>query len=195
MTDETVVTAVEDEAEANTTDSEQDIDSLLAEFDEKVETAPVEQPKAEPTPQKGSDDDTAVLVDFARTQMAAAHENAVMDTAKSIKGRDETLADLDDDVLRDLLEMRASRDRRIADAWNARSEKPGAWEAIEKSLAKEFGEKLGARPDPQLTSDRESVRASTRGMSTTEPPGSDEIPYRPGMSDAEFRQMKKGLGG
>ncbi len=190
MTDTTVVTAVEDEPAGNTTDSEQDIDALLAEFDEKVEPAPVAEPKTE-TP----NDDTRILTDYARTAMARDFESAVMETVKSMKGRDENLTHLDDDVLRDLLEVRASRDKRIADAWNSRDQKKGAWEAIEKSLAKEFGAKLGARPDPQLTNDREAARASTRGMSTTEPSGTPVSGAAiANMSDREFREMKAKLG-
>jgi hypothetical protein len=61
-----------------------------------------------------------------------------------------------------------------------------AYEGLRRHLRREFAKMANARPDPNLTEDREAVAAAVRGASTT------ELPNRHHRTSARCRMLSTG---
>lgn len=170
---------------------EDDLDKLLAEFDEGTKTEPKAEPDARP---EQKPDDLDKLRRFAEDYEARELQREILDTVHQIKEKHEALGLLSDGFLEARLQYEASRDPRLAKAWVDRHQNPDAWGKVLDGLGSKLSGEISSRPDPQLTQDRETVRNAVRGVSTApaaaDAPKNDDLSK---MNDAEFEEYKKKL--
>jgi hypothetical protein len=166
-----------------------DLDALLAEFDQGTKTTT--ETKSPPTKTA-----TTTTVDpnlAARIQhlegVVTKYENntfkaEISETVKEIRG------DLDaeffpDDLVEAWLDSRARKDPRLQQAWLQKEGNPQQWGRIRSQLGREFKKKFEKMPDPAVTEDRNAVVAAVRGSSNKAP--ADTPTNYSKMSTAEYR--------
>lgn len=162
----------------------EDLDALLAQYDESVKPADAAaQPAAaNPASEQTQENDLTArirsLVEHQERQrqldeaneakrQSEAIKQAVDDAAKVVRG------DLPDDVASDRLARAwlkdaADNDPRIQAAFKDREKNPEGWNKILTSLSREFAKEM-KRPDQAATEDREAVTAAVRGASSNAP--------------------------
>lgn len=186
VVDETKVTAPP-VTEATSARTDDDLDTLLAEFDKGNEKSPDPAQPATAAP--------------AATDQAVANET-VLSEAKFIrqerfqKDMDDTIKKVRGDLPEELfdgplvqawIDSQATRDARLAQAWANRHADPKKFGQVVTELGKRFS-KYGKLPDKQATEDREAVTAAVRGASTRAPEG--KAPNYAGMTNADFAAEK-----
>lgn len=198
MTDTTTQAAVDDTKASAKPDAAVDsarndgdeLDKLLAEFDDSKPKAPPEP--AKPEPKAGEADDLKA----AKDEVLSARDEIRQERFKKDMG--ETIAEVrgdlptdyfDDHFVQAYIDSRAAADPRLSKAWVERHSNPQAFKRVKGALAREFASKYGKLPDKQATEDREAVTAAVRGASTRAPEG--KAPDYAGMSNAEFREAHK----
>ena len=171
--------------------NEPSLDDLLNEYDSEAEqqAAPEDFGKAEKQEAPRLPPDYDHVRQFAQQYAADQTRKAINETVEGLKAAAENLKDIDNEVIEGMLQARAARDPRIAQAWALRYQRPGEWKKINKTLAKEFDQKF-RRPDKQITEDRDALRAAVRSGPVESKP---EIPDLNKMSDAEFAAFKASL--
>ena len=191
------------------------LDNLLAEFDASTaraaQPAPTE-PMPNETPAVSNEHSGLTLDDFAdpdsryyrdRDQAAYAQratEQARQELQALARARDdadtssllkEIRGDLDstvhdDKAVRAFIIGEALEDPSIKEIFDNRANNPRAYEGLRRQLMREFHRRASARPDPDLTDDRDMVAAAVRGASQNRPP-EDRPPAYGGMSNVEYR--------
>ncbi len=164
---------------------EDDLDALLAEHDQGTQdTAP------QPAPSSNKIDE------IYRFMQQQEQKNVHQETQKAISGAIKSIKemvgsdDVDDDLVDTILQGRASKDERIARAFQNRSKNPAAWTAALKSVAKEVKRFV------PTDDDREAVTAAVRSGSTAKPEPERDFPTEKeikSMSDRDFNQLWKGV--
>ena len=83
------------------------------------------------------------------------------------------------------LEKKAREDGRFMKIWDNRYKNPKAWDAALEAVTNELQGKLTVRTDPQLTENQRALKASQRGMATS---NSSKDNGWDNLSDSEFDQ-------
>lgn len=83
------------------------------------------------------------------------------------------------------LEKKAREDVRFMKIWDNRYKNPKAWDAALEAVTSELQGKLSVRTDPQLTENQRALKASQRGMATSNQSKDDTWDN---LSDKEFDQ-------
>lgn len=174
-------------AEATDARTEDDLDSLLREFE--TEAKPPEK-KSSATPERKSDAATdpnlAEDVKSLKSELARMSSQKDMDaTIKTIRG------DLDPEVFDDAfmeawLDTQARNDPRLQRAWSERHANPKQFARVTSELGKNFSKRFSSLPNKEATEDREAVTAAVRGASNKAPEG--KPPEYGNLSDSEFAQ-------
>ena len=151
-----------------------DIDQLMAEFDE---TKKAESPQ--PTPQPKTTEADSQLA--ARLEMLEAErqQEAFAKVVTDVRGD----TGLDDDLAEGYIRARAAKDPRIEQAFQERSVNPEKWNRTQDLLKSDFKKRYGdmGRVDREVTEDKAAVRAAAKSQ-PTQP--ADDFP-----SDKEIREM------
>lgn len=188
VVDETKAPAVPG-AEATSARTDDDLDTLLAQYDETQTTRtsePAQPATAAPAANDVKDASAEVLAarDEIRTEKFQRDMNA---TISDVRGN--LPADLyDDDFVQSWIDAQAKKDARLATAWVNRNADPKKFGQVKAALGKEFAKRYGRIPDKQATEDREAVTAAVRGASTPAPSG--KAPDYSKMTDAQFAAEK-----
>lgn len=176
-------------AEAPSARTDDDLDSLLAQFDE---SAPKPSEPAKPEPRAAAADDDAAV---AANEVFKARDEIRQDRFKRDmndtigKVRGDLPSDFyDDTFMRAWIDARAEGDPRLGTAWAQRHDNPAKFKQVVGALGKEFAKKYGKLPDRQATEDREAVTAAVRGASTRAPEG--KAPDYSKLTPAEFQAEK-----
>lgn len=196
MSEEQTTQAVVDEtkapalpgAEATSARTDDDLDSLLAQFDEGK---PAPSEPAKPATAAPAADDQKVanetVLNEAKFIRQQRFQQDMQATIKDVRG--DLPSDLyDDDFVQAWIDARATKDPRLANAWVNRDADPKKFGQVKAALGKEFAKKYGRLPDRQATEDREAVTAAVRGASTKAPEG--KAPDYSKMTDAQFAAEK-----
>lgn len=185
MTEQTV--AKPDEAAQQASDengAQDDLDSLLAEYDNSVETKPKAEVKSESQP----DDPVRLYVERKMAEDADLEQKAnreeVLKTVKD--GMDIAI---DDRFIWGFISTAAAEDPRLEKAFLGRKQNPAAWNKVVKTLQADMKSALSI--DPGATADRQSVEAAIRGASNKAAPNDE--PNLGTMSNADFETYKRGL--
>lgn len=153
----------------------QSLDDLLNQFETETEETS--------TPEKADPMVKEVYQHFLDQQIAAA-----VKTVKDAAG-----LDVDDQIVRDLLEGRAQRDTRFRQAFVQRRSNPGAWNKILNSVGAEYASHF--KIDRGMTETTDQVVSAVQGATTSRPESnagpSDKDIRR--MSDAEFHKYTQEL--
>lgn len=168
-----------------------DLDTLLAEYDQQVRPAPT--PQTQPEQKSGTDAVAKPAADPDVAEVKRYIFKQDMDkTVKSIRG--ELPSDyFDDSLVKAWIEAQAEEDPRLGLAWANRHSNPKQFEKVVDTLGRKFSKQYGKLPDKQATDDREAVSAAVRGASHRAPEG--KAPDFSGMNNAEFREEHKKLYG
>lgn len=173
--------------EATSARADDDLDTLLKEFDE---SKPEPSTPAKPEPRVAAND-----TQDASAEVLAARDEIRMDrfqrdmtsTIKDVRG--DLPADLyDDDFISSWIDTQAKKDSRLANAWVNRNANPQKFAQVKAALGRDFAKRYGKLPDKQVTEDREAVTAAVRGASTKVPEG--KAPDYAKMTPAEFQAEK-----
>ena len=182
-------------AEAGARNDGDDLDKLLAEFDDGSQPKPPPEP-AKPEPKPGAADDLKALADEVRglrTERQRETFRRDMDAAiKDVRGNLDPEF-FDDTFVESWMDAQARQDPRLAAAWAQRHDNPKQFAKVKETLGRQFAKKYGKLPDKQATEDREAVTAAVRGASTRVPEG--KAPDYSKMSPAEFQAEKDRLFG
>jgi hypothetical protein len=201
MTDQTTQAAVDEtkapaapgaEVDSARKDGD-DLDKILAEFDEGTKPAPA---AAKPEPKAGEADDLKAAKDevlSARDEIRQERFKKDMhSTVMEVRG--DLPADFfDDRFVQAWIDARATDDPRLSKAWIERNSNPQQFKRVVGALSREFAKKYGKLPDKQATEDREAVTAAVRGASTKAPEG--KAPDLSRLTDTEFVAEKEKLFG
>lgn len=162
-----------------------DLDALLAEFDQQAKKPDTVSPPA-PAPQpqtevRAPDPDIAYIRQrFDRQDM--------VETINRVRG-DLDPEVFDDDIVEGWLNAKAMKDHRLSVAYMQRASNPQAWAKVQAQLGKEFAKKGSRLVDREATDDRAAVAASMRGASSRAP---EERPVdTSGMSNSEYRKYMR----
>lgn len=164
--------------------AQDDLDSLLNEFEEQTETKPSEQ--------KIDADEIKEVVNYInedrQTKALEAQKNDINSAVESIES---SLEDLDGmpskRVIRGLLQDIAAEDDAVRKAFAQRKENPKAWNAALKRATKEIREEFSV--DKQTTSDRNALSAAVHSASSKQPEPTEQKNWGQ-MSDFEFQNEK-----
>lgn len=167
-----------------------DLDTLLAEFAAGTKSASKPETKTATTT---ASEDVGKRVETLEKRLAEREfQTELQPILKRIRG-DISPEVLDDSELADLLDGRAKRDPRLADAWMNRHQNPKAWAKVEEAIGREISGKFAKLPDKAATEDRAAVTAAVRGASQKAPEG--KAPDYSKMSDGEFAKAVEGQHG
>lgn len=186
MTEQTV--AKPDEAAEQASDetgAQDDLDSLLAEYDNSVETKPKEEVKSE---SQADNDPLRLWAERKMAEEADLEQKATRDeVTKAVKdGIDVTV---DERLVWGFISQAAQSDERLVKAFEGRKQNPAAWNKVVKTLQTDL--KTALSIDPSATADRESVEAAIRGASNKAAPNDE--PNLGTMSNSDFETYKRGL--
>lgn len=179
MSEDTTTQAVVDETkvpapqgtEATSARTDDDLDTLLAQFDESKPAPSATATPATAAPAADTVKDASAEVLAARDEIRQDRFKRDMNTAVEVV-RGEMPADLyDGPFMTAWINAKADADPRLAQAWVQRNENPAKFKQVLGALSKEFAKKYSRLPDPQATEDRAAVTAAVRGSSTRVPEG------------------------
>lgn len=176
-------------APAEESGAQDDLDALLAEYDNA--NKPVEEPK----PQTDIKELVSYVQQEREEKVQAQLKEDVNGAVSTVK---ESLPDLpvklSDRVVRGFLEGLASEDKRFTQAFENRHSNPKGWNSVLKSAAKELAKEFDV--DPEATSSRESVVSAVKSASTKQVQESPELSAGTvkNMSDAEFNKTLREMG-
>jgi len=175
-------------AEVPSARTDDDLDTLLKEFDTETTRSP--EP-AQPAPAAPAANDTAVanetVLSEAKFIRQQRFQKDMDDTIKKVRG-DLPEELFDGPLVQAWINARAEKDERLANAWANRHADPKKFEQVVGALGKQFS-KYGKLPDKNATEDREAVSAAVRGASHQAPGG--KAPDFSRMTDAEFAAEKE----
>jgi hypothetical protein len=166
-----VVHADENNAGASD-DSDIDLDALLKEFESGVET----EPKVDESGDDFDDDEPLTrkqVEELLRKQSSEANyaqkaQEDIMSAVNTVKGD----LDIPDKWVRGILEMEAMEDKRFANAFAMRDEKPDAWSKILKAKSKELQTKFGKKEEKNIADD---VNAAVHSATEKAPEPKEEM--------------------
>lgn len=174
--------------EAGTGEPEDNLDALLAEFDQEKQQA--EQP-APPPEQK--DDEPSGLEDRIKYLEDLQFKGEVTGMVDTVKKSDDRLSDLSDRLVQSWLDGEVRHDKDLMHAFVNRTQNPAAFDKVLAKLGEGLANELAGRPDPQLTADQTAARTAVRGVSTALPesttPTNEELSK---MSDAQIEKLARG---
>lgn len=174
-----------DTASARTTDTGDNLDSLLKEFETQ------QAPASETTQPARTEQQAGTATNTPQAQDPVAREYIFrLDMEKTIKNvRGDLDAEyFDDSFVESWIDGQARKDPRLATAWTNRHSQPKQFEKVVGQLGREFAKKYGKLPDKAATEDREAVTHAVRGASQRAPEG--QAPNFSSMSHNEFAAAK-----
>jgi len=163
-----------------------DLDTILAEFDQQVEDKPETDSNANEGPRM------KVVEDYIQAQQEKDTRRAITESVTQLKEFDKSLNGVGNVAIEGFLQLKAQRDTRIADAFHKRDENPDGWQRVLKGMAHEFSQEFKA-PDAQITEDRNAMRAAVETQPETSDSEAPSVSDLNRMSDAEFLRYKESL--
>jgi len=170
----------------------QDLDTLLAEYDETSET---EDTKAKVTDVSEDDDVKSqlhklnqvhkLLTDDMEARAKTTAEDEMSSTVKSI---DDGLG-VGNKFVKAFLNMKAADDPRLERAYLAKRTNPKAWEAIEAQLRNEIKDFMKQSPDQDATDTHDAIVSSVLNSKSTSAASVDV--KLSDLTDEQFEQHKK----
>lgn len=168
------------------------LDQLLAEYDQGTRKTDTTITPPEPkvaTPQPDEVVQKVRLLEMQASEWAAEKQKkAISETIAAIRG-DVSPEIFDDDMVEAWLDAQARKDPRLAQAFIQRDQNPRKWAQVRTELGKSLNKKVKGLPDRQATDDREAVTFAVRGASTKV--SADPPPKLGDMSDAELRNYTR----
>ncbi len=178
--------AIEENAGTETPQAESEalnLDSLLQEYEPKDESsAPAEQPAEATQPAPRTDPKIeAFMNDYMAKQ---AHESVEKATDMLLESAG---IDVDRDLALGFLQVEASRDPRLVQAYQNMNSNPEGFKRVMQALAPKLKEKF-KQPDAKKTADSQAARAAVKGQDTqvTDKPNAPSRSQLAAMSDAEL---------
>lgn len=164
------------------TEPEKTIDQLLGDFDDKT-------PKAKPQTELG--EVVSFVKDFQQKEAQKDINTGIDDAVKFIKSDESITAS--DRLVKGFLNALADENPKVLDAFNNRTQNPGAWEEIKKWAQTEAKSELST--DTKITDDVNAAKAAASGQTLEEPePEKVTSADLDTLSDFQFSEYKSQLG-
>jgi hypothetical protein len=181
VADNTNASAQPDAAAPSAPDQGDDLDKLIAEFDNRNNG---QSPPSTPEPKQQSN---ALEERLQRIEQDHWRRNAASEEKRVV---DQLISDnpgLSRRVVTGWINQFAREEPALMTAFQNREQDPRTWDRWQKAIGKEFAKEVASsRIDKAATEDREAVTAAVRGASTKAP---EAKPVNYGnMSNAEFRK-------
>jgi hypothetical protein len=188
MTEQTVTTETDVESVTSTEESgaQDDLDKLLADFDEETSSQSEQSDQGSEQPTTSLDDEDKQFLQSLKEQETERQINEEIDRMSEHVPEDVTIPN---DVLRAMVEYKAAKNPKIADAFMKRHQNPEAWGKVSKSLVSEISKGFQKQPDKKSTQDREAVIAAVQSASTSSQEESQ--PDFSKMNDAQYQKWKR----
>jgi len=186
MSESVAVDNAEPQVSAETNDAQEDLDTLLGQFDESTSQ------EASTEAETGGQQESVSREEFQALQSSITnqqYQSDMSDVTKVIKGELD-VPYVDDSFVETWLNNEANKNPKLAQAWANRHVNPDAFQKVTNSLAKQFQEKFNV--DAKTTSDMDAVTSAVRSASTKSPEPETQRDWS-AMSDAEFAQEKAKL--
>ena len=184
MTEQAVI-ETNDESTTQTEDNnaQDDLDSLLSQFEEEE----VKQPDNPAKEAQQNDEKAAHIEQMYRDLINQRTEQDLTLSANKVK----ELVDVDDEWIKAIISYRAQRDQRFLQAWLDRDKKPGLWDKVLMALAKDMKSKY---IDKDATDAHNDVVAAVKSASTqSKETGLPDAHVLAGLSDKEFEERKRAI--
>lgn len=181
---------VAEESGAQEQKKEDDLDTLLAEYEQETGESTEQQTETKSESGVSREEFEALRQELSHRD----YRNDLERTIESVRG-DLPQEQFDDSFMDAWINARAKDDPRIANAWVQRHKDPKKFTRVVEGLGKEFAKKYGkfSGMDDNATTDREAVAQAVRGQGNKAPEGS--APDYKDVSDGEFREdVKKRFG-
>jgi hypothetical protein len=184
---ETKQAVVEADSEAplsdNVDNAQDDLDSLLSEFDQEA------KPIVEPKPEQNDD----LVRSWVEQQIQKENQKETKSDIKSavdvIKGGLEV--SLPDIAVEGILYSVVENDPRALEVWKARKSDPGSWNKLLDGVKSKVNKEFTDLPDKKLTDDRDAVTSAVHSASKHELQET-EVDWSM-LSDQEFAMQKAKL--
>ena len=186
MSESVAVDNVEPEASTETSDAQEDLDTLLSQFDESTGQ------EASQEAETGGQQESVSRDEFLQLQSTIAnqqYQSDIQGVTEVIKG-DLDVPFVDNEFVETWLNNEANKNPKLAQAWANRHSNPDAFQKVTGSLAKQFQDKFNV--DHKATSDIDAVTSAVRSASTKAPEQETQTDWG-SMSDAEFAHAKANL--
>lgn len=156
-----------------------DLESLLAEFDQGVsKTAPVSPPEPTPTATQDPRFDQ-IYQKLVAKEVDDAVKEFMADTGAPSRRMAKAY----------LEELARENPTTFGHAFIHKDSNPKVWERLFAAAKKEYRKEVASRPDPQATEDRAAVVQAVRGASTPAP--AEPPPQLGQMTDQELREYTR----
>jgi hypothetical protein len=185
-----------------------ELDKLLAQWDEETKSATVSPPEPQPAPYDYSDqirqasvqawvDQEKLLAQQAGIERGfqLAQEYAELDrVTKSIVADTGAPVEMVNAYFDGLTNKNPQWAEQVRAAFAGRHSNPAAWERAISDAKKSFHKEWSSRPDPDLTEDRMAVASAVRGSVSEKSMPADPPPNLGHLSDAEYRRYLADIG-
>ena len=188
MTEQTVTTETDVESVTSTEESgaQDDLDKLLADFDEETSSQSEQSDQGSEQPATSLDDEDKQFLQSLKEQETERQINEEIDRMSEHVPEDVTIPN---DVLRAMVEYKAAKNPKIAEAFMRRHQNPEVWGKVSKSLVSDIAKGFQKQPDKKSTQDREAVIAAVQSASTSSQEESQ--PDFSKMNDAQYQKWKR----
>ncbi len=176
-----------------TGEPEQTMDELLAQVDSETQPEPAKQepmePKAAPLDSARLDRVESFMEAQQQKEATSQFDKAVASAVTRAKD-DDVLSGFSDSMIEGSLRLKASKDKRISQAFENQDRDPVTWDKVLGKLIHEIREEQEAKPVPELTNAREAARASVRTHSSNPDPEPVDTSK---MGHAQFMRHSDGV--
>lgn len=168
------------------------LDDLLSEFDEQVQPEvqspqPVVEDQSEMNALRAEIAELKAFRDASEQQQS---RNSLNETVNQMQGLNDTLKDVNPNLIEGFLQVKASQDPRIAQAWMHRHVNPEGFNKVLKGLSDDLAGNF--RPVDKAVTDDLAALKSAVTEAPAEPPTVTNADLN-SMSDAEFAAYKQKL--
>lgn len=168
---------------------EDNLDTLLSEFDSKTKKDEVDTTGSDTKEPTGLSKEDRELLEEVRADKFSKELNTEIDSIKSHLSDE---VNISGKLLKQIVVGMADENRDIASAYTNRRSNPEGWAKVQKAIASEIGKEFLNQPDQAATDNHEAVAAAVRSASTTTPPEDKPLTNEDmnKMSDAEFQRLE-----
>lgn len=183
--------APEDQDAKDADAQEDDLDSLLSEFDTETK-APKPESSGDQTDVKPETTDDTTNARLAAVEERFMRED-VANAVGALKEGHPALAGISDSMIEARLRLEAENDPRFKNAFLNKAANPAAWDRVQESIGKKIAKEVGSPVDGQLTKDREAAVAAVNRNATSAPDAGPSNDDMIAMSDNQFEAHKAKL--
>lgn len=186
-------TDAEGQPSAEGASAQDELDTLLGEFQTQPET---ESTATAPSSAEATklDEVHSMLQDNQRQEAERVTTQRLTESVTAFK--EAAGGNISDDMAETILQGRAAKDPRVFQAFKDAGTNPAGWDKVVKAIAKDYNAQMASQPDADATADQDAVVAAVQSATTKAPIDGKEIndDSVASMSPADFNDLQRSLG-